>query len=216
MILFEAAPSSPGPRGARHILDEIDRRIAAGWVDDKPAIAALVAELACDDVLMRAFLRSYCDVPAWPVLTGAQSFVFMTTDSMFVRLNLWFPPDDPAAPLDTYRRYLSIDELHNHDFQFFTACLYGPGYTTSFFHDEGHHSGRRQGEKVELAAGDSLHLGRGPVMYVESGKDYHMQHWPSALSVTVNVVPRDYERGDRIQYVLDADHVVKTVIDSTT
>lgn len=215
MILFESELSPPGPRDAREILAEIDRRIAAGWAADKAGIAGLVAELARDDALMRAFLRSYCDIPAWPVLTGAQSFVFMTTDSMFVRLNLWFPPDDPASPLDSYRRYLSIDELHNHDFDFFTACLHGPGYTTSFFRDEHHHARRRQGEKVALAEVESLHLGHGPVMYVESGKDYHMQHWPSALSVTVNVVPREYEQGDRIQYVLDTDHVVKTVIDST-
>lgn len=215
MILFDGHALPSSRRGAREILAEMDRRISVDWAGDKAGIALLVAELAQDNKLMRAFVRSYCDALRWPVLTGAQSFVFLTTDNMFVRLNLWFPPDDPASPLDTYRRYLSIDELHNHDFDFFTACLFGPGYTTSFFRDEDHHPQRRQGDRVRLSPGEHLHLAQGSVMYVESGKDYHMQHWPAALSVTVNVVPRDYERGDRIQYVLDRDHVIKTVIDST-
>lgn len=211
MMLF-AGSSSSSTQDASSALNELSELLAGDWQSRKDEIASLVSTLADDDKLLRAFTRTYTDTFRWPELKGAQSFLVTKTDSMVVRLNLWFPGNESSV--DTYRRYLSIDEIHNHDFDFFTACLFGPGYSTTFFRDETHHSARREFERVPLTDAETLKLEAGTVMFVECGRDFHMQHWPEAFSVTVNVIPRTFESGDRIQYILDGSHRIKTIINA--
>lgn len=60
----------------------------------------------------------------------------------------------------------------------------------------------------------TIHLPRGPVLFIAAGADYHAQHWQETFGVTLNVIPRDFETGDRIQYILDQDMRMKTILHS--
>jgi hypothetical protein len=212
--IFAATPPKRQQSTARDLLLDIDRMFEGDWRAAKTTIAELIGELAAEDKLMRAFIRTYCEAGDWPDLNGAQSFLVMKTDRILVRVNMWLTSGDTGQPTESFRRYLSIDEMHNHDFDFFTTCLYGSGYAATFYRDHGHHPSRCRGETVEVEPLGTIHLTRGPVLFVEAGADYHAQHWPETLSVTLNVIPRDFETGDRIQYILDQDMRVKTILDS--
>lgn len=73
---------------------------------------------------------------------------------------------------------------------------------------------RELADWIEVEPLGAIHLPRGPVLFVEAGADYHAQHWPETLGVTLNVIPRDFETGDRIQYILDQDMRMKTILHS--
>jgi hypothetical protein len=104
-----------------------------------------------------------------------------------------------------YRRYLSIDELHNHDFSFFTICLLGPGYKTHFYHDPAFTPNHNLGDIINLEDKGVLALSGERVLYVERDSDYHMQHWPDDFSVTLNVIPKNIPGKTNVQYILNAD-----------
>lgn len=198
------------------VMHELDRLIGNGELHTRfDEIAQLFADLCqTGDALVKNFVVEACQRKEWPQVSGAQSFRLLMTDNIIVRLNLWYPPDNPESPLDSYRRYLSIDELHNHDFEFFTSCVFGPGYTTTLYHDPNHHPNRQKGDFVQLEKLGTKHVQCGDIVFFEAGTDYHEQHWPPSFSVTLNLISRHLAREERVQYVLDTQHRVKTIIDT--
>jgi hypothetical protein len=201
------------PASASEIYGRLDEVMAADWRARMPEIAGLLVELRRDQRALRHFVSFQLRDGAWPTLEGAQSFVLARTDSMIVRTNLWFPPAARTANLDTYRKYLSIGEIHNHDFFFFTICLLGPGYTTQFYLDQAYSDSWDVGDKPMLEDLGVHALDDEKVLFVERDLDYHAQHWPQAFSATLNLIPRNVSGKHPVQYILDANDLsIKTVV----
>lgn len=201
--------ASPCPEAA---LAELEQIFQSPWRHRMVEIADIIAGLRADASLLRWFVAKVADRKEWPNLTGAQSFTLFSSETMLARVNLWFPLPPDAS--DSYRRYLSIEEVHNHDFDFFTACLFGPGYTSTFWQDRAFRDNRRVGELVSLTHREEHRLDGDEVWFVDASTDFHAQHAPPSFSVTLNVLPNWLERPTTIQYVLDEEHRIKTVIDS--
>lgn len=201
---------------ATETMDKLDSLIGSGDLHSRFEEASQLFSDLCGegDQLISRFIIDSCRTGVWPEVAGAQSFRLMMTKNIIVRLNLWYPPDNAEKPLDSYRRYLSIDELHNHDFEFFTSCVFGPGYTTTLYRDDNHHENRIKGEKVDLSLVGTRRVAPKEIVFFEIGKDYHEQHWPEAFSVTLNVISRFLAKDHRVQYILNRDHTIRTVIDT--
>lgn len=205
-------PNLREQRPADVVLEDLNELFKKPWRDRISEASDMVASLRTEANLLRWFVAKVGRRREWPKLTGAQSFTLFSSETMLARINLWFPLPNDAS--DSYRRYLSIEEIHNHDFDFFTTCLFGPGYVSTFWQDPTFHDRRRVGERIDLTQREVHQLQGDEVWFVEASTDFHAQHAPPAFSVTLNVLPNWLERPTTIQYVLDEQHRIKTVIDS--
>lgn len=195
----------------KDILAELDDIFGDDWPSHEQRIADLMAALRHDGLLVRDWIQHAIAQETLPEMQGAQSFVIHRSPRMVARLNLWLPPGELGHIVPEYRRYLSIDELHNHNFDFFTILLLGSGYSARYYRDEDWISDLREGSTLDLGepalfrlAGDAVHL-------VDRLLDYHSVNWPEEFSVSLNVMPNDAPTED--QYIVDADHMsVKFVI----
>jgi hypothetical protein len=203
MKLFESLSSRLDSGIAGTLYERLDGIFAESWQDNYENIAAILVSLRRDMTALDPFFAEMSNSGNWPDMAGAQSFVLYTSKHILVRINLWFPQSDSQRDNDQYRRYLSIDELHNHDFSFFTICLLGPGYRTRFYHDPCFSHTRNLGNRIELTDLGVLQLTEERVLFVEKDVDYHMQHWPDEFSVTLNVIPRNIPGKTNIQYILN-------------
>lgn len=205
MEFFKQLDDAPRGRSADTVIAEIDSLIEGGWEHRKSEIADLMAELRRDHLLLRNFMRKVTDQDEWPELQGAQSYTLHASSNCVVRVNLWFAPMHGNPALDTFRRYLSVEELHNHDFRFFTTCLLGPGYRTHFYLDEDWSPKRQAGDSMKMRDLGEHRLSGADVLFVERDVDYHLQHWPEDFSITLNVIPADPPGASRVQYILDSE-----------
>ncbi|MGW8142513.1 hypothetical protein [Sphingomonas zeae] len=191
-------------QGFDDVLKRLDELVASGWREAKHAVADAMLSFRSNGLALRRLAAAAIASGKAPPLQGAQSFLLADRPDYAIRINMWFPLTGLARTNDRYRRYLSIDELHNHDFDFFSICLSGPGYTSLFYREEVFDPDRSAGERVPLEAPRVVSLTGDDVLFVEKEKDYHAQQWPTALTTTLNVIPRAVgER--RVQYVLDAE-----------
>lgn len=169
----------------------IDDLFADDWRDHVDALASCMIGLRAEHRALRDLLSRHAMNAAEPTLQGAQSFLLKFTPRYGIRINLWFPETELARTNDRYRRYLSIDEMHNHDFSFLTICLSGPGYTSSFYRDRDFSAERQAGDRLDLAPAGEISLCGDRVLLVDRDLDYHAQHWPASFSTTLNLIPRD-------------------------
>ncbi|MCI4592255.1 hypothetical protein MOK15_19425 [Sphingobium sp. BYY-5] len=213
MIAFSDTCSASGSSSVAETLDRLDTIFAGDWASQMDLIAQEIAVLRDDHALLRTFVHGNALAKTWPRLSGAQSFTICSRPAFFARINLWMPYVNTAP--DSYRRFLSVDVIHNHYFEFFTTCLLGPGYTSTFWRDPAHHPDRGIGDPVALLQGSEHSLSDAAVWFVEKGADYHSQHWPSDFSVTLNVMPRPRVDEWSVQYVLDDAHRVSSIIASS-
>lgn len=180
------------------------------------AIADRMRALQQDNSLLRSFMGAQVKNRSLPKLQGAQSFFVYNSDYLTARINLWFPEDERVGNMDSFRRYLSVGELHNHDFSFYTINLTGPGYTTHFYRDRNFRPDLKIGDRPDLDDLGTYALDRDKVLLVEAFKDYHSQWWPDSFSVTLNLIPRMADKGLAVQYILDeTDLTVKTIADNS-
>jgi hypothetical protein len=195
----------------KQILAELDKIFADGWVGNEQRIADLMGALRHDGRLVRDWVQNAITQEALPELQGAQSFVIHRSQHMVARFNLWFPPGQHGYIVPEYRRYLSIDELHNHNFNFFTILLLGSGYSAQYYRDENWISDLSEGDSLPLGEPKNFQLTEDAVHLIDSLYDYHSVAWPENFSVSLNVVPNDKPTED--QYIVDHEKmVVKFVI----
>lgn len=195
------------------ILRALDEVITCDWRARFQEIADHIGALAKDLLLLREWTSAVASKPKLPELSGAQSFVVYQSNTMFARINIWFPKGNLGSKLDAYRRYLSIEELHNHDFNFFTTRLLGPGYVSAFYRGPSADRIFSPGEKLELHPLGKIELSNDKVLFVEKDLDYHSQEWVDELTVTLNIIPRSRLGG--VQYLVDdKKRTVNFVIDN--
>jgi hypothetical protein len=205
MLFFKDLEIAAAPRAPDKVFADLDAVFSGDWQNRKDEVARLMLELRADYNLLRTFAVSIATAGKWPDLNGAQSYYVYQTDAVVVRMNLWFPYSSKNPAIDTLRRYLSIEELHNHDFQFFTICLLGSGYRTHFYRDRDWSPDRVAGELLDLSDEGVHALNGTDVLFVDKNLDYHLQHWPDTFSVTLNVIPANDPASDKTQYILDKD-----------
>jgi hypothetical protein len=218
MIHDDIAVRRTGARGALAHCDEILKRLdllAAGdYRSSVDSIGATMSALAEDGLLMKAFaIRTARGVI--PVrLTGAQSFAIYSGRNCMLRLNAWYPRTmcSSSAELE-HSRYFSIGVCHNHNFDFFTTCVLGPGYESRFLRTHQDVQGLAEGDAIEFAETWTLQLGLGRSAFVPRDTDFHMQFYPESLSATINLIPYAGQSASGRQYTLeDGLRTVKRVV----
>jgi hypothetical protein len=205
MKLFDNLIISPNSSEAGLLYGRLDNYFSEPWGEYDNDIASTLVSLRRNMTALDPFFEQISNSENWPTMMGAQSFELYSSEYILVRINLWFPQVATQEQNDQYRRYLSIDELHNHDFSFFTICLLGPGYKTHFYHDPAFTPNHNLGDIINLEDKGVLALSGERVLYVERDSDYHMQHWPDDFSVTLNVIPKNIPGKTNVQYILNAD-----------
>lgn len=197
------------------VLARLDSVFAGDWKSREQDIADDMGRLQADFHLLRDWVQHSIGQEALPELQGAQSFVIHRSVNMVARLNLWFPPGKLGHVVPEYRRYLSIDELHNHNFDFFTIALLGSGYTSTYYRLDDWSPDYKAGSRIELGEGKVHRLAGKTVHFVERLYDYHAVNWAEEFSVSLNVMPNN--RPDQVQYIVDNSNMtVKFVIGATS
>lgn len=124
---------------------------------------------------------------------SGQAFILARRRGFYLRVNLWPAASDPLARLDHNhfnKFYVYGDRYaHDHNFDFLTIGLHGPGYKTDLWiYDNASVTGRI-GEKVQLTSQGQLRLAPGTMLLFRKSVDIHTQLAPEALSVSLNFIP---------------------------
>ncbi len=193
------------------LIKALDPYFAKGWQNYPEEILTELTYAAKDYTFLNDFVHREVLKPSWPKLYGAQSFLCYEGEKYFIRLNLWFPEkQSPVA--DQIKKYFSIELLHNHNFPLFTVGLFGPGYTTELFRWDDVSYDRKVGESVDLSFTAKPTLSFGSALFIERDADYHLQLWPEAFSISLNVIPTTRPDYSLCQYVLNPDYKIREIL----
>jgi hypothetical protein len=120
-------------------------------------------------------------------------------ERLAVRLVVWLAEGPHTNP-----RSFSYYEPHDHNFDFFTTNIFGPGYKTRLFSYRYDRVKGVSAEEVKLNyAGDTI-LSSGKVMFYQKSKDVHIQFPPDKLSVSLNLIVQPGPHPNR-QYEFDIE-----------
>ena len=100
-----------------------------------------------------------------------------------IRCVVWLPLEEVAAD-----ELLSYYDGHDHNFDFLTCGLYGPGYRTVIYEYDHESVIGLIGEKVDLRFLEDTDLPIGKLMYYFASKDVHTQYPPEELSISANLI----------------------------
>ena len=111
----------------------------------------------------------------------------------FVRANIWIPPRMRAGTTEWEIKHYSYLYPHDHNFDFLTAGYFGPGYRTEVFEYDSKQVSGFVGEKVEITPLEDTHLTQNKVMYFRKSTDLHIQYPPESLSISLNLMVRNFD-----------------------
>ena len=187
------------------IMDAVEALISAGHVEHQDEICTLSKDLTKGDIGLRYFLGKSLQDETRRTLSGAQSFFIYSCAAFTARLNLWFPKDAriSADHEDAVRQHFSYENCHNHNFDFFTVGLLGPGYRTEFFSTSQDLKDLREGDRIEAEKRWGLTLAKSDALFVPKDSHFHTQYEPESFSMTLNLMPNQKLTSN--QYVLQAD-----------
>jgi hypothetical protein len=195
------------------LVNQLNQIQHSNWDKQKQEVAQILVAFRNDNCALKKIVSDAIYKKSFPEMKGAQSFTLFSSTTMAVRVNLWFPASTKNLALDRLRQYLSIGELHNHDFNFASICLVGPGYRTHFYRESNYKSTHKSGDLPDLSDLGEYALMGDDVLFVEKDVDYHMQFWPDAFTITLNAIPLDPYAKQTVQYLLDPKTLrIKTVI----
>lgn len=198
--------TSAASQAFSRILDDLRPLVAGGYVDNRAAIEALLKRASDQSCSLKYFMSICADDMINSRMQGTQSFIVHQCDEYVIRINLWFPEADiPQAVVRRYSEYFSVDVCHNHNYDFFTVGVYGPGYTSDYFKCSYDISDLALGDVVEFDASWSMSLEKGTTAFVRQDTEFHTQYAPPALSVSLNLIPTQALAPGHKQYVLGDD-----------
>lgn len=145
-----------------------------------------------------AFLQGNRQVSYTP-----QSIILAGSESFYVRANIWTPPRLSGAIREQEERIFSYNLAHDHNFAFLTAGCFGSGYRTEIFEYDPSQVVGYVGEPVELTALEETTLPQGKVMFYRERRDIHIQHAPTELSISLNLMLLSPRSQDTEQYFFD-------------
>jgi hypothetical protein len=136
---------------------------------------------------------------------SGQSLGLAVRDDFAVRANIWIPVDasSPVAAYDT--DYASYGLPHDHDFSFLTVGYSGPGYRTELYEYDPMTVIGFCGEPVALERQPDVQLSAGTAMFYRESVDVHVQHPPSDVSVSLNLLVGPRKRLLHSQLIFDLD-----------
>lgn len=157
------------------------------------AVAQLLAGLAANGMFLAeramAELKQRCAGQQASNRYGAQVLMLARRPgAWFIRANLWPAADDPVLLASGPEHYF-YHVPHDHNFDFVTVGYRGPGYRSNWYERVGRPLAGVPGEAAGLRLVEQGHLGEGRVMHYRAHQDVHDQLPPSALSVSLNIVP---------------------------
>lgn len=124
---------------------------------------------------------------------SGQSLILARRRGFYLRVNFWPSVSDPLAfQSQEYfdKFYVYGDRFaHDHNFDFLTIGLHGPGYQTDLWTYDAANVKGCIGEKVQLAAHGRMRLAPGTMLLFRKALDIHTQLAPEALSVSLNFIP---------------------------
>lgn len=124
---------------------------------------------------------------------SGQTFILARRRRFYLRVNLWPAASDALARLDQQhfnKFYVYGDRYaHDHNFDFLTIGLHGPGYETDLWTYDNASVNGRIGEQVQLTAHGRQRLAPGTMLLFRKSVDIHTQLAPEALSVSLNFIP---------------------------
>jgi len=116
-------------------------------------------------------------------------------EDAYLRVNFWPTISQDAPDREKLSLVYSYGIPHDHGFSFVTTNYFGPGYTTDLYNYEYESTSGVVGEPVCLLPAGTVTLSDGVGLYFKAGRDIHVQHPPSALTVSLNLMI--YRKGDR-------------------
>jgi hypothetical protein len=202
----------------REILEELRALTLSGHRENAEPICSTLKRLSEDGLAIKAFALQCARNEIALTLTGSQSFALHANDAYMLRINNWYPkPKLGQTALQEHERYFSIGVCHNHNFDFFTTCILGPGYDSRYHRTDADIDDLHEGDTIEMAESWSLRLGTGDAMFVPRETHFHTQWYPSAFSATINLIPIGGQSESGRQYTLHDDcRTVKRVIVAQT
>lgn len=124
---------------------------------------------------------------------SGQTFILARRPGFYLRVNLWPAGNDALARLDQQhfnKFYVYGDRYaHDHNFDFLTIGLHGPGYQTDLWTYDNTCVTGNIGEQVQLTAHGRQRLAPGTMLLFRKSVDIHTQLAPEALSVSLNFIP---------------------------
>jgi hypothetical protein len=173
-------------------------------------ICSALSRLAVDGLVLKALVLECALAGKQIKLTGAQSFSLCSNDEFVMRVNCWYPKSRLPAEGDLeHQKYFSIGVCHNHNFDFFTSCVIGPGYKSDFLLTGDDLSNLAEGDTINFSQKWRVRLGFGDAIFVPRETQFHTQELPESFSATINLIPISGQSKTGRQYTLDDDH--KTV-----
>lgn len=174
------------------VVEEITALVDHGHTANTDRILTLMSALSADGLALRYFLYKGCLDARFRKLTSAQSFFVYGCESFYLRLNAWYAKSTlvDSQSVGRLERYFSIDNCHNHSFDFFTVGLLGSGYTTDFGSTSENLSNLQVGDRIRFDRVWSDQLTRGRAFFVEKGVMFHTQYAPADYSVSLNLMIR--------------------------
>ncbi len=171
--------------------------------DSVMASAHMLKGLANDRNLVVSRLNDYIEHSFnAPGLASAQSILLGRGKDFYVRANLW-PSDKDVGAGRMYQDQFSYKVAHDHNFSFLTVGYHGPGYETDIYEYDYDAVEGYVGEKVEIRFLEKVRFSAGMAMYYRANKDLHIQHPPSDLTITLNLIIVPLQVRLREQYVFD-------------
>jgi hypothetical protein len=109
-----------------------------------------------------------------------------TTNSYFIRANIWKPVTKVELQVPGYR----YDVCHDHNFDILTIGYLGPGYRSRAYTYDSAACEGMLGETVNLTSEGVFTLTEGKVALYRAKRDVHIQLPPERLSVSINLIPK--------------------------
>lgn len=196
-------------------MDHVHELVAAGWIENQNELINILLRLTEEDLALRYFVRRSLQNQTHRVSIGAQSFLLHSGDIFAARLNLWYPKQSNLSDVEQAQadRYFSVDMPHNHNYDFFTVGVLGPGYRTKYVVTDDDPTWDC-GDLVSVIDEFELTLSKGKAMLVPKDTHFHNQMSPNSLSVSLNIIPVPTIKTK--QYGLSSDmRTVERVFDVT-
>jgi hypothetical protein len=150
-------------------------------------------------------LRDYLDGKPSDYFT-ANSIVFFRDRFHTVRANIWAPLNaDPRRARFEVPQF-SYYNCHDHNFHFVTAAYSGSGYVSELYEYDRSKVLGEPDEKVDLQFVERLLFRQGDLMAYRAFNDAHIQHPPTDVSVTLNLVTTTPSIMDQRQFCFDVDN----------
>ena len=129
----------------------------------------------------------------------------------FIRANFWPAADDPVLRASGDDHYF-YHRPHDHNFDFLTVGYWGPGYRSRWYDYDAATIDGVPGERVDLRLVEEGCLSPGRILHYRAHRDVHDQLPPTAMSVSINIVPEHEQVVWRDQYFFDLDRQMITGI----